>query len=144
MRTFLTILLSLTLLAACSDTKKKEKTTPDPGPTKVDTGTSNTQNTVPLDHETTVMNTWNSGLDAVKNCIAKRIAKTGQKGLNGYIIVEGKIGLTENPKDLRIVENKLKVTQIEECILTYLKDLSFPTWGYEVTYQHNYSVNIMY
>ncbi|MDA3862489.1 MAG: hypothetical protein PF689_01325 [Deltaproteobacteria bacterium] len=148
MRIFISCLSLLTILAiGCQS--KKEQTTPDKDQTKNEEPNPEeevkpTPTTVPAEYEQKVQQTWNFGISAVTNCVKKQVAKTKQKGLTGYIIVEGTIGKTKYPQDLKIVSKSLKVDNIEKCIVDYLKDLEFPTWGYPVKYQHSYSLNILY
>ncbi|MBN2723774.1 MAG: hypothetical protein JXR95_06860 [Deltaproteobacteria bacterium] len=139
--TFLAVVIMM-VVAGCS--KEKEKTTPEPENKTVETDKKETPTSVPSEKAMEVQNVWESGLAAVKNCVEKRIAQTKQKGLSGYIIIEAMIGTTENPQNVRIVDKKLAVDNIESCIIKYLGGLVFPTWGYKVKYQHPYNLNILY
>ncbi|MGM0596311.1 MAG: hypothetical protein ACQES9_04665 [Myxococcota bacterium] len=141
--------LSLFAILAVGCNNKKEETTPEKNqPESPETNSEEKEEEkpkiVPVEYEQSVQQIWNQGISAVTNCVKKQVAKTQQKGLSGYIIVEGTIGEDKNPKNLKIVDKSLKVDNIEKCIVEYLKDLEFPTWGYPVKYQHNYSINILY
>jgi len=122
-------------------TPTKETTEPETTPTKPEAGTTKT---VPMEHEQAVAEAWQMGFNAVKDCVAKAIAKTNQKGIKGYVHVRAVIGTTAKPKDLKIIKKTLNVEGIETCILSYLKDLEFPTWGYDVTFTHSYDMQIGY
>ncbi len=142
----LILLLPLTLSFTACD-KKKEQTTPkqestaeeddSPKAPAVDKG-------VPGEFEERVAMIWQSGFNAVRNCVSTAIQKSGQKGIKGYIHVQARIGLQTKPIDLKIVKKTLKVEGIESCIVDYLKDLEFPTWGYNVKYLHSYDMQIGY
>jgi hypothetical protein len=137
------LILSLALLpAACK--KDAPSTQPEKEPTVTDTKPAGEQKLVPMDHYDTVDNVWQSGFQAVIACVQKRVDVTKQKGIEGYLIIEAKIGKEKNPIDIRIKEQKLDVDQIEPCIVEYIGTLEFPVWGYWATSQKAYTINIGY
>jgi len=142
MKRALTILaLTLALFpAACkkdapATQPEKESTAADPKPT-------GEQKLVPMDHYDAVDAVWKSGQQAVIACVQKRVDVTKQKGIEGYLIIEAKIGKEKNPIDIRIKEQKLNVDQIEPCIAEYIGSLEFPVWGYWATSQTAYTINV--
>ncbi|MBU1218410.1 hypothetical protein KKF34_06495 [Myxococcota bacterium] len=144
MKKLIILVSSLVFILGCSDKKNTAKDTTPEKQTEVVENKNDLPKAVPAEKAYEVQKIWEGGLAAVTECIGKRIAQTNQKGLSGYIIVEGTIGTSENPKNLRIVDKKLAVDKIEDCIMSYLKGLQFPTWGYEVKYQHPYNISILY
>ncbi|MBU1241246.1 hypothetical protein KKF84_04685 [Myxococcota bacterium] len=140
-------ILSMFSLLFLSCNGKKKETTPKNEVTEpaVDTKPEpGTTKTVPMEHEQAVSEAWQMGFNAVKNCVSEAIAKTKQKGIKGYVHVQAVIGTSAKPKNLKIVKKTLNVEGIETCILNYLKDLEFPTWGYDVTFTHSYDMMIGY
>ncbi len=135
------LLLSLALFpAACK--KDAPATQPDKEPVASDPKPAGEQKLVPMEHYDAVDAIWKSGLQAVVACVQKRVDVTKQKGIEGYLIIEAKIGKEKNPIDIRIKEQKLNVDQIEPCIAEYIGTLEFPVWGYWATSQTSYNINI--
>ncbi len=140
-RTLTILVLSLSLFTlAC------KKDTPSTEPTKEPTpeAPKNEAKLVPLDQFDAVDAVWKSALSAVVSCVQKRVEETKQKGLEGYLIIEAKIGKEKNPIDIRIKEQKLNIDQIEPCIAELFKQLEFPVWGYWATSQYSYTINVGY
>jgi hypothetical protein len=142
MKQFILILVIMVFVISCKSEKKKE-TTP-VKETKVETKTVVEEKSIPNEHYEEVNKIWNSGLSAVTNCVKAKIEKTGQKGIRGYVVIEGVIGVKDNPTKLRIKERTLKIEGLEKCIFAYLKDMVFPTWGYPVKSFGSYSIDIAY
>jgi len=144
MKRALSILILTLALAPAACKKDAPATSPDKGPVTTDPKPADESKLVPMDHYDTVDTIWKSALPAVVGCVQKRIDVTKQKGIEGYLIIEARIGKDKNPIDIRIKEQKLDVDQIEPCIAEYIGQLEFPVWGYWATSQYSYTINVGY
>ncbi len=137
--TILVLVLSLFTLACKKDTPSTEPTKePTPDTPK------NEAKLVPLDQFDAVDTIWKNALPAVVSCVQKRIDETKQKGIEGFLIIEARIGKEKNPIDIRIKEQKLNVDNLEPCLKEILAQLEFPVWGYWATSQYSYTINVGY
>jgi len=140
-RTLTILVLAISLFTfACKKDAPSTEPTKEPTPDEP----KSEAKLVPLDHFDTVDAVWKSALSAVVSCVQKRIDETKQKGIEGFLIIEAKIGKEKNPIDIRIKEQKLNVDQIEPCLQDLLKQLEFPVWGYWATSQYSYTINVGY
>ncbi len=144
MKRALTILLFTLALLPTACKKNVPATAPDKGTTTTESKPADESKLVPMEHYDTVDTIWKSALQAVVACVQKRVDETKQKGIEGYLIVEAKLGKAKNPIDVRIKEQKLNVDQIEPCIAEYIGTLEFPVWGYWATSQYSYTINVGY
>ncbi len=142
MKFHLIFILFVFSMAACK--KDAPVTTPEEEPQPVEETKTAEPRLVPLEHFDRVDAIWQTALSAVVNCVQKRIDATNQKGLQGYLIIEADIGLKPNPINIRIKEQQLKIDQIETCIVEYLSQMEFPTWGYWAKSQYSFSINVGY